>query len=218
MIALRLAGAFGADFALDVALDLPMTGVTCLLGPSGSGKTTILRSIAGLERIAGEVRFGDETWQDGASFVQPHRRRIGYVFQGTGLLPHLTVAGNLAYAVNRAGREAPDIPAIVDRTGIAALLDRRPDRLSGGEAQRAGIARALASGPRLLLLDEPLSALDSGARAEMIGFLAGLFAATGLPVIHVTHDEAEAARLADWIVRIDAGRVVASGPRDGLAR
>ncbi len=175
--------------------------MTALLGPSGAGKTSVLRAVAGLDRRPGRIALGDEVWQDAGSFVAAHRRRVGFVMQGTGLLPHLTVAGNLDYAARRAppGRFARD--AIVAATGIAALLDRPANRLSGGEAQRAGIARALLGQPRVLLLDEPLSALDADARAAMVETLAALFAAAEIPVVYVTHDAAEAARLARRMVR-----------------
>ena len=207
-IAVALRGALGKDFALDVAFTVPAAGVTALLGPSGAGKTSVLRALAGLTRLPGTVRFAGETWQDEACFVPAHRRRIGYVAQGPGLLPHLTVAGNLAYAARRAAAGPFDRDDVVARTGIAPLLDRSPARLSGGEAQRASIARALLGQPKLLLMDEPLSGLDSPARAELVDQLAALFAAIAIPVVYVTHDGGEAARLAAQTVRLRAGRVV----------
>lgn len=205
-IALALDGRLGADFALRASFEVPAQGVTALLGPSGSGKTSLLRALAGLERIPGTIRFDGETWQDASTFIAPENRRAGYVFQGAGLLPHLSVAANLAYAARRAAPGPFDRDDIVRRAGIAHLLDRGTSRLSGGEAQRASIARALLSQPRLLLMDEPLSALDGAARAELLAWLEELLAGIGIPVFYVTHDEGEAARLAVRTIRIRDGR------------
>ena len=206
-LAVRLAGRLGRDFALDVDFEVPSDGATALLGPSGSGKTTILRAVAGLERLEGTVRLDGETWQESRTFRPAHRRRIGYVFQGMGLLPHLSVRGNLDYAARRAPGGAFARDDIIARTGIEALLDRAPVRLSGGETQRAALARALMSQPRLLLLDEPLSALDGESRAGMLGQLESLLADIPVPVLYVTHDEAEARRLARRAIRLRGGRV-----------
>ena len=208
----RLAGRIGS-FALDVAFEAPATGVTALVGPSGAGKTSILRCLAGLDRVPGEVRLDGVTWQDRTCFVPPHRRRVGGVFQGAGLLPHLTVGDNLAYARRRSPEPADPGP-IIEATGIAGLLGRRPATLSGGETQRAALARALVGGPRLLLLDEPLSALDWEARGALLDFLAGLLPTLALPVLLVSHDPAEVARLAVHVVRLRAGRL---DPADGSA-
>ena len=194
-IAVALDGKVGGSFALQASFDVPSQGVTALLGPSGSGKTSLLRALAGLDRIAGTIRFADEIWQDASTFVPPERRRSGYVFQGNGLLPHLSVAGNLDYAARRAPPGPFDRADIIHRAGIADLLDRRPARLSGGEAQRASIARVLVSQPRLLLMDEPLSGLDSDARAELLGWLQDLLGGIGIPVVYVTHDQSEAAQI-----------------------
>ncbi len=192
----------GRDFAVDVAFSVPTSGVTALLGDSGSGKTSVLRAVAGLDRHAGTVRFGDDVWQDERRFVAPERRRVGYVAQAASLLPHLTVIGNLDYAARRAG-PGPFVRAdIVARTGIADVLSRRADRLSGGEAQRASIARALLGQPRLLLMDEPLSGLDGRGRGELLDWLETLFARLAVPVIYVTHDASEAVRLANQTVRL----------------
>ena len=207
-IAVSLDGRRGG-FRIEAAFELPPAGVTALLGPSGSGKTSVLRALAGLDRIAGAITADGEIWQDAATFVPPERRRVGYVFQGAGLLPHLSVADNLTYAAARAPAGPFDRAAIVERTGIAALLDRRPRHLSGGEAQRAGIARALLGQPRLLLMDEPLSALDNDARAGLVAWLESLLAGIPLPVVYVTHDRAEASRLAARTLRISAGRLSA---------
>lgn len=202
----RLTGARGR-FPLDVAFDWPADGVTALVGRSGSGKTSVLRAIAGLDRHDGEVRFAGEAWQAPGLWVPTERRRIGYVPQGPGLLPHLSVAGNLDYAARRAGPGPFARDDLVVRTGIAALLDRRPATLSGGEGQRASLARALLGQPRLLLLDEPLSGVDSEGRAELLDALEMLLRGLGVPVVMVTHDLGEAERLADRVVRMAGGRI-----------
>lgn len=205
-IAVALDGRIGG-FALQVVFETASTGVTALLGPSGSGKTSLLRALAGIDRIAGTIIVDGEPWQDSATFLPPEQRRTGYVFQGAGLLPHLSVDANLAYASRRARPGPFDRAAIIERTGIAPLLDRLPARLSGGEAQRAGIARALLGQPRLLLMDEPLSALDSDARADLLDWLEKLLDDIGIPVFYVTHDQGEAARLATHTLRISEGRL-----------
>ena len=197
-------------FALDIAFTAPTSGVIALLGASGSGKTSVLRALAGLDRREGSLTVDGAVWQGPGVFVPAHRRRVGYVPQGAGLLPHLTVGGNLDYAARRAGAGRFVRADIVARTGIGGLLERSPAMLSGGEAQRASIARALLGQPRLLLMDEPLSGLDSDARGGMLDALVVLFAAAAaIPVIYVTHDAAEAARLAARTIRLDRGRVVA---------
>lgn len=206
-IAVTIDGRLGGGFPMQASFEVPSRGVTALLGPSGSGKTSILRALAGLDYVAGTIHFDGEIWQDAATFIPPERRRTGFVFQGAGLLPHLSVGANLAYAVRRAAHGPFARDDVVQRTGIAHLLDRAPARLSGGEAQRAGIARALLSQPRLLLMDEPLSALDRDARTELLGWLESLLAAIGIPVFYVTHDDDEAARLAARTIRIRNAQV-----------
>ena len=206
-ISIALDGTVGGTFHLQVAIELASRGVSALLGPSGSGKTTLLRALAGLDRIPGHIVVDGQLWQDDSSFMPADYRRAGYVFQGAGLLPHLSVAANLDYAARRAPAGPFDRADIVGRTGIAHLLDRQPARLSGGEAQRAGIARALLGQPRLLLLDEPLSALDSEARLAMLDWLDPLLADIGIPVVYVTHDEVEAARFATRTIRLRAGKL-----------
>lgn len=208
-IAVALDAQVSRSFALRVAFEVPSTGVTALLGPSGSGKTTLLRALAGLDRIAGSIIVDGEVWQNSEKFTAAEQRRIGYVFQGAGLLPHLTVAANLDYAARRAPPGPFTRANIVARAGLAHLLDRQPARLSGGEAQRAGIARALLGQPRLLLMDEPLSALDGQARADLLAWLESLLAEIGLPVFYVTHEVGEAARLAARTIRLKNGFVVA---------
>jgi molybdate transport system ATP-binding protein len=192
------------DMALDVDITLPPTGITALFGPSGAGKTSCLRAIAGLERGSeGRVTFGDRVWQDNAHrvFVPPHRRRLGYVFQEPSLFVHRSVAGNLDYGFRRAGKPAHlDREGLIERFGLHTLLDRRVVTLSGGERQRVSMVRALLSDPALLLFDEPLSALDGAARTDLLGCLENLRTALDIPMIYVSHNIDEVARLADHIV------------------
>jgi molybdenum ABC transporter ATP-binding protein len=211
----RLEGRFGG-FALDAEAQLPSAGVTAVVGPSGSGKTTLLRCLAGLERAAGEVVVAGAVWQDGRRFQPVHRRGVGYVFQEASLLPHLSVRGNLAYAARRAGAGAgPAFDEVAEMLGLAGLLDRAPQSLSGGERQRAAIARALLAKPVLLLMDEPLSSLDPAGKAEVLPYLEAMHRALSLPILYVSHDALEVARLADRVLRMEAGRL--RGPAAGLA-
>ena len=196
------------SFALDAEFSVPASGVTALFGPSGSGKTTILRAIAGLERLAGRVAIDGEVWQDERRFVPPHRRRAGMVFSGGNLLPHLSVRDNLRFARKAGGG---DIEAAIAATGIDPLLGHHPAQLSAGESQRAAIARALSAAPRLLLLDEPLSGLDDDARSRMLDVLGEVFERSGLPVIYVSHARDEIARLTDRVLLIAEGRVAGRG-------
>ena len=209
-------------FTLDVDLSLPATGVTALFGHSGSGKTTLLRAIAGLERVpGGRLAFDGEVWQDAATWLPTHRRPLGYVFQEASLFPHLSVQGNLDFGMRRSGRRAAgaDIQKIVGLLGIGALLDRKPDRLSGGERQRVAIARALLTQPRLLLMDEPLAALDLARKEEILPYLEQLDEVLHIPMLYVSHAPDEVARLADHIVVLDGGRALAAGPlTEPLAR
>ena len=208
------------DFELDVALALPSRGITALFGPSGCGKTTLLRALAGLERAAGRVALGNEVWQDDATgrFVPTHRRPLGYVIQDAALFPHLDVRGNLNYGRRRAAGESNRIAldAAIDLLGIAHLLARRPATLSGGERQRVAMARALAAGPRLLLMDEPLAALEAARKAEILPYLERLHHELALPVVYVTHAMDEVARLADHLVLMHEGRALAAGPLSEL--
>lgn len=222
-IRLRLQRRF-EGFELDVDLALPGRGVTVLFGPSGSGKTTLLRCVAGLEQGAqGYVEIGEECWQDDARalFVPTHRRALGYVFQEASLFAHLDVRANLRYGMKRCGRGA-DEAALREMTyllGIEHLLARRPERLSGGERQRVAIARALLTRPRLLLMDEPLSALDAARKQEILPYLERLRDELDIPVLYVTHQYEEMARLADHLVLFEHGRVKVSAPLgEALAR
>ncbi len=203
-------------FHLEARFDAPARGVTALFGPSGAGKTTLLRAIAGLEPdAAGVVQVSGLAWQDSARriFVPTHRRAVGYVSQETALFPHRTVRGNLDYA----WRRAPQHERTVDPDHAArwleleGLLTRHPHQLSGGERQRVAIARALVSAPRLLLLDEPLSALDLAGRLRILPYLERLHDTLDLPVLLVSHSLDEVARLADRLVLIEDGRVRACG-------
>ncbi len=207
----RLRGRIGA-LAIDIDLVAPPTGVTALVGPSGCGKTTLLRAIAGLIRLDGQVSLGSEVWQGDGRFLAPHRRPVGMVFQGANLLQHLSVKGNLLYAKTRAGPGPIAWDEVVDMLGLGALLDRSPSRLSGGERQRVSIARALLTQPRLLLLDEPLSSLDPARKGEIMPYLETLHRSLSIPVLYVTHDPGEVERLADQVATMGPGRVLASGP------
>ncbi len=208
-------GALGG-FRLDAKFTAPMSGVTALFGPSGSGKTTLLRSIAGLTRLQGHLTVGGAEWQSAAAFTPAHRRAVGYVFQDANLFPHLTVAGNLNFAAKRA-RKRPagggiDIDEAVALLGLAPLMDRAPAALSGGERQRAAVGRALLSRPQVLLMDEPLSGLDQATKADILPYLERLTDTLAIPVVYVSHDISEVARLADRMVLLNNGRTVASGP------
>lgn len=201
-------------FSLDVDLTLPGHGVTALFGHSGSGKTTLLRCIAGLERAPhGRLRVGDEVWQDAGRWLPVHRRPIGYVFQEASLFAHLSVLDNLNYGVKRSARsQASQLAQAIELLGIGHLLTRKPERLSGGERQRVSIARALAVCPRLLLMDEPLAALDAPRKREILPYLERLQDELKIPLIYVSHAQEEVARLADHLVLLEQGKVLASGP------
>ncbi|MDO6388079.1 MULTISPECIES: molybdenum ABC transporter ATP-binding protein [unclassified Uliginosibacterium] len=212
---IRVRHAF-TGFTLDVDLQLPGRGVTVLFGHSGSGKTTLLRCVAGLEHAEqAHIALQGECWQDEAGrFVPTWQRSLGYVFQEASLFPHLDVRGNLAFGMKRAtgAVHEDEIRAMAARFGIEHLLARKPDGLSGGERQRVAIARALLTRPRLLLMDEPLSALDAARKQEILPYLESLHDELDIPVLYVTHQIEEAARLADHLVLMEQGRVLASGP------
>jgi molybdate transport system ATP-binding protein len=203
-----------SDFSLDVDLSVPARGVTSLFGPSGCGKTTLLRAIAGLEHYRGGfLKVGDMTWQEANRFVPPHRRPLGYVFQEASLFAHLSVRRNLEYGVKRLPKAGSKVSLqqAIELLGIEHLLERKPDRLSGGERQRVAIARALAVSPKLLLMDEPLAALDLNRKQEILPYIETLHKELDIPVIYVSHSPDEVARLADHLVLLEAGRVRASG-------
>ena len=205
------------EFALDVDLTLPGRGVSALFGHSGSGKTTCLRAMAGLERApGGYFSIGNEVWQDEARglFVPPHRRALGVVFQEASLFAHLSVRRNMQFgqkrALPRTGERA--LCEVAELLGIAQLLERSPGQLSGGERQRVAIARALLTAPKILLMDEPLAALDIKRKLEILPYLERLHGELSIPIIYVSHSPDEVARLADHLVLLDQGMVVASGP------
>lgn len=216
----RFRCSFGA-FRLDVDLDLPGSGVTALFGHSGCGKTTLLRCIAGLQPADGALTVNGETWQDGSRSLPVHQRSLAYVFQETSLFPHLSVRRNLNYGFRRIpeARRQVGFDQAVSWLGLGHLLDRMPDRLSGGERQRVAIARALLTSPDLLLMDEPLSALDARSKQDIMPYLETLRDSLAIPILYVSHSTAEVARLADHIVMMDNGQVVAEGPlQQTLAR
>ena len=204
------------EFTLDVDLALPGRGISALFGHSGSGKTTCLRAMAGLERApGGYFAIGGEVWQDDSQglFVPPHRRALGVVFQEASLFTHLSVRRNMEYGQQRAApcAGARALSEIADLLGIAHLLERSPGQLSGGERQRVAIARALLAAPEILLMDEPLAALDWKRKLEILPYLERLHSELSIPVIYVSHSPDEVARLADHLVLLDQGSVVASG-------
>jgi molybdate transport system ATP-binding protein len=220
-LSVKLEGVAGG-FNIDVAFDAPGRGITALFGPSGSGKTTLLRAVAGLQQLHGTVRLGKAVWQDSAAgiFQPPHRRAVGYVFQEASLFPHLSVRKNLLYGADRAkrsdGTAATTIEDAAAMMQITDLLDRDPAALSGGERQRVAIARALLRRPALLLMDEPVSALDRRSRNAVLACLEALHRDLAIPVLYVSHDTSEVARLADHMVLVEDGRVQASGPAPSL--
>ena len=191
-------------------------GATALFGPSGAGKTSVVNMIAGLlTPDRGSIALDDTILFDAAAGIDvpPHRRRIGYVFQDGRLFPHLTVRQNLDYGRRMGGRPRDGgaferIAALLD---IGVLLDRRPRTLSGGERQRVAVGRALLMRPRLLLLDEPLAALDAGRKREILPYLVRLRDEAAVPIVYVSHTAAEVRRIATKVVRLDNGRVVAAG-------
>jgi molybdate transport system ATP-binding protein len=212
------------EFKLDVDLCLPGSGISVLFGPSGSGKTTLLRCIAGLQRAPkGFLEINGHVWQDSERglFLPTHKRPLGYVFQEANLFPHLTVTENLQFGRKRIGKpsRADDLQQIVELLGIGHLLKRMPDRLSGGERQRVAIARALALNPEVLLMDEPLAALDFQRKQEILPFLNRLHQELNIPILYVTHSRQEVAQLADYLVIMADGQALASGPlADTLSR
>ena len=213
-----------AGFVLDVNLALPGQGVTALFGPSGSGKTSCLRVMAGLDRSdpsgAARISVNGEVWQDNAQkvFLPAHQRPVGYVFQDAKLFPHLSAGQNIAFGRARipVAQRRVSTEQAVALLGIGHLMDRQPDTLSGGERQRVAIARALATSPRLLMMDEPLAALDAQRKADILPYLEKLHSELNIPVLYVSHAIDEVARLADHLVLMAAGKVLATGPTAAL--
>lgn len=194
------------DFTLEAGEQIDLKGITGLFGPSGCGKTTLLRILAGLEtRASGRLVVADEVWQGKNIFLPPEKRRIAYVFQDTRLFPHLNVRGNLAFAHKR--RSGPiGYDEVVERLNLRTLLERSTQALSGGEKQRVALGRALLSQPELMLLDEPMSALDGSRKEEIVPYLQSLPEQFQVPLIYVTHDRFELARLCPQLIMMDNGR------------
>ncbi len=205
------------SFSLDAEMRLPTKGVTVVFGPSGAGKTTLLRCLSGLEKApSGFMKFADQVWQDDARgiFIPPHKRKTALVFQESRLFPHLSVQENLLYGYRRT---APldrnlHLDEVVQVLGLADLLKRYPHKLSGGEKQRAAIGRALLTSPKLLLMDEPLAALDRQRKAEIIPFIKSVEDKFAMPIIYVTHSMHEVLQLVNTMVILQAGKVVRQGP------
>lgn len=210
------------SFKLDVDFELAPLGITVLFGPSGCGKTTVLRSVSGLERKArGVVQIGGDLWQDSDKgiFVPAWKRHLGYVFQEASLFPHLTARENLEFGI-KYGRGMQGLGSrmeeAVELLGLSRLLDHLPETLSGGERQRVAIARALVLDPEILLMDEPLSALDWVRRQEILPWIKRIRDELQIPMLYVTHSAGEMARLADTIVLMEEGRIKKSGPASQL--
>ena len=210
------------SFLLDARFAAPAKGVTALFGPSGCGKTTLLRCIAGLEHASGSLKVNGEIWQDATTFIPTHKRPIGYVFQEASLFPHMSVRHNLEYGLRRiAYRDRKvKLEQVVEWLGLQRLIERSdPAKLSGGERQRVAIGRALLTSPRLLLMDEPLSALDATSKQDILPYLERLHGELEIPVLYVSHALDEVARLADHLVLLNQGSVIASGGiQETLAR
>ena len=209
------------SFMLDANFSIPDRGITVVFGPSGSGKTTLLRAIAGLEKSDdGFLKIGDSVWQKGEDFLATHKRQIGYVFQDAALFDHLDVKGNLNFVIKRAiGLKEDFIESIHNLLEIKTLLNRKTTQLSGGEKQRVAIARALLTNPKILLLDEPLSALDLKRKNEILPYLDSIHNDLEIPILYVTHSQDEMSRLADHLLLIEDGNIIGSGPvNDMLTR
>jgi molybdate transport system ATP-binding protein len=206
------------EFQLAVDLSLPGSGVTVLFGHSGSGKTSLLRCIAGLQKAQqGFLQINGQVWQDSQQniFLPTHQRSLGYVFQEANLFPHLSVSDNLQFGLKRVTKAISnpvDLQHIIELLGIEHLMQRMPSSLSGGERQRVAIARAVVLTPEVLLMDEPLASLDYKRKQEILPFLGRLHQELNIPVLYVTHSQQEVAQLADHLVILEAGRMLASGP------
>lgn len=185
------------EFCLDVDVKIPDSGVTGVFGPSGSGKTTLLRCIAGLEATADETPV--------------HKRHIGYVFQQPQLFPHMSVGANIRYGFKRAADKSANVDEIVRMMDVESLLSRQPDSLSGGEAQRVAIARAFCQSPKMVLMDEPLSAVDETRKDRLLPYLDRLKDEVGVPIVYVSHDIDEICKLCDHLVVLDEGKAMANG-------
>jgi molybdate transport system ATP-binding protein len=202
------------NLSLDLAFKTESRGITAIYGPSGTGKTTILKIIAGIERggKGSSISLDNTVWQNDATFTPTHQRKLAYVFQQPRLFPHLTARGNLEFAYSRRrNSRGISISDAISQFGLSDFIDQFPDQLSGGQAQRVAIARALVSAPDMLLMDEPLAALDDKSRHELLTLLEGLHRQLSVPVIYVSHQLEEVARLADHAVLIEQGKTLAQG-------
>lgn len=215
---LKISARLAVDrFTLDIDETLPLSGVTAVFGPSGCGKTSLLRIIAGLsQRARGRIEAFGELWQDGNRSVPAHARGIGYVFQDAQLFPHLDVQRNLEFGASRRGSGKVSFEDVVDVMELGPLMARHPATLSGGERQRVALGRCLLSEPRLLLLDEPMSALDASRRGDLLPYLRRLIDMSGLPAIYVSHAVDEVQELADRVLLMDKGKVTARGGLEQL--
>ncbi|ETX10675.1 hypothetical protein MUS1_13910 [Marinomonas ushuaiensis DSM 15871] len=208
-----------SNFSLSLDIQIPNSGVTALFGPSGSGKTTLLRCIAGLDKhLQSNISLNGEVWQSDSISLPSHRRPIGYVFQEANLFPHLTAGENLDFAIKRADKTQAVISYsdVVSLMEIEPLLSQYPTQLSGGERQRIAIARALLIQPKLLLMDEPLAALDETLKQEILPYLEQLCHSANIPIIYVSHSLDEVIRLADHMIVLDKGSVIEEGETQAL--
>jgi molybdate transport system ATP-binding protein len=204
-----------SDFQLRIDCNIPLQGVTAIYGPSGCGKTSLLYCLAGLlePESGSEILFADRIWQQADRIEPTHQRKLGFVFQDSRLFPHLNVAGNLDYAEQRKSSDSgPGRTQVCQWLQLDGLLERNIDQLSRGQQQRVAIARALLSAPDILLLDEPLANIDLASRTQILGHLERLQREIKLPMIYVSHDMEELARLADWLLIMESGRITAQGP------
>ena len=201
------------NFFLDIQTTIPEFGITALFGQSGSGKTTILRCIAGLEISKGYLRVGKTIWQDDVKriFIPSYKRSIGYVFQGAALFPHLSVRANLEFALKRTKKQRISLKEASEWTGINHLLERHTNHLSGGEQQRVALARALLTSPDLLLMDEPLAALDQASKTQLMSYIEQVHKTLDIPILYVSHSIEEVAYLADQMLLLADGRVKGNG-------
>ncbi len=202
------------DFMLEADFSINHQGITAVFGPSGCGKTLLLRCIAGLEKCSNSyLRVGETIWQDSQHFMKPHKRKVGYVFQEPSLFKHLNVQQNIEYGLKRSNINSNKklIEPAIELLNLKKLLMREPTQLSGGEQQRVAIARALSASPSLLLLDEPLAALDYQHKTEILTYLDSINTELQIPMLYVSHSRTEVARLASELMILDNGKIQAQG-------